>query len=152
MHQCRFSQSCNTKYMTEFPCLLLPFCLKLLYIQSQLWISLVILLFIPIKILSFVGLSLFQRIRKCKRHIFCYPQIIAKAKGLNWREIRSFGELHKKLGLSLQEMLAVVEEILHQHPYEKKEVCQILGVTDEELNKESLSANTLDGEYLKTVS
>lgn len=49
-------------------------------------------------------------------------------------------------------MLAVVEEILHQHPYEKKEVCQILGVTDEELNKESLSANTLDGEYLKTVS
>ncbi|PIK39636.1 putative N-acetylgalactosamine kinase [Apostichopus japonicus] len=76
-------------------------------------------------------------------------QIIAKAKGLNWREIRSFGELHKKLGLSLQEMLAVVEEILHQHPYEKKEVCQILGVTDEELNKESLSANTLDVEQFK---
>lgn len=76
-------------------------------------------------------------------------QIIAKAKGLNWKEIRNLGELHKKLGLSLQEMLSVAEELLHPAPYEKKEICEMLGVTEDELNEESLSANTLDVQTFK---
>lgn len=76
-------------------------------------------------------------------------QILAKTKGLDWRKNRSLGELHKNLKLSLEELLSLVDEVLHQHPYDKKEVCELLGVTEEELNKGSLSSNTLDVQTFK---
>ncbi|KAK7116531.1 hypothetical protein V1264_002198 [Littorina saxatilis] len=71
-------------------------------------------------------------------------QIIAKSKGLPWRQIRRLGDLQIELGASLQNMQKMVLEELHTKPYHKDEVCKILEVTTEELAETSLSENTLE--------
>lgn len=72
-------------------------------------------------------------------------QIIAKAKGLKWQDFKRFADVQKALGLTLEDSVSIVKDILHCEPYTKQEVCGILGVTDEELAQTSLSANTLTG-------
>ncbi|XP_041360655.1 N-acetylgalactosamine kinase-like isoform X2 [Gigantopelta aegis] len=76
-------------------------------------------------------------------------QIIAKAKGLDWQSLKRLGDLQKKLGVDLTNMTNIVKSELHVEPYSKKEVCQILDVTPEELAKTTLSANTLTVESFK---
>ncbi|WAQ97787.1 GALK2-like protein [Mya arenaria] len=70
-------------------------------------------------------------------------QIMAKSKGLEWRQFRRFADLQGCLGLGLGDMMGVVGAELHPGTYSKPEVCQILGVTPEELAETSLSPNTL---------
>lgn len=70
-------------------------------------------------------------------------QVIAKAKGLEWRKMRRLVDVEAALGVSLSDMEEIVSGVLHPEPYSKAEVCGILGVTEEELDKESLSSNTL---------
>lgn len=76
-------------------------------------------------------------------------QIIAKSKGLNWRDYKRIGDVQKALGLSLEEALAVVKDIFHKEPYTKEEVCTLLEVTSEQLAETTLSANTLTVESFK---
>ena len=73
-------------------------------------------------------------------------QILAKSKGLDWREYKRLADVQGALGLTLEEALQLVKEVFHEEPYTKHEVGQILGLSHEELAKTSLSANTLDGE------
>ncbi|XP_077989098.1 N-acetylgalactosamine kinase-like [Glandiceps talaboti] len=70
-------------------------------------------------------------------------QVIAKSKGIEWTDIRKLGDLQKELKLSLSEMEELVDKELKVQPYLKSEVCEILGVSDGELNQTSLSENTL---------
>lgn len=70
-------------------------------------------------------------------------QIIAKSKGLKWQDFKRFADVQKALGLTLEDAISIVKEILHPEPYTKEEVCGILGVTADELAETSLSANTL---------
>nr|XP_002732930.2 PREDICTED: N-acetylgalactosamine kinase-like [Saccoglossus kowalevskii] len=70
-------------------------------------------------------------------------QIIAKSKGLEWKKIRLLGDLQKVLNVSLDDMIAMVTLILHQEPYLKSEICEILEVSEADLNQMSLSDNTL---------
>lgn len=72
-------------------------------------------------------------------------QIIAKSKGLIWKDYKRLGDVQSTLGLSLEEALTVVKELFHPEPYTKEEVCEILGVTPDELAQTTLSANTLTG-------
>lgn len=74
-----------------------------------------------------------------------YVQVIAKAKGISWRETKVLGKLQKALDISLDAMLEVVKATLHPEPYTKEEVCTILEVTADELASTSLSENTLTG-------
>ncbi|XP_022100857.1 N-acetylgalactosamine kinase-like isoform X1 [Acanthaster planci] len=71
-------------------------------------------------------------------------QVLAKSKGLDWKQFKVLAKLQEALAVSLEEMLDNVENVLHPEPYSKKEICEILGVSEEELNKESLSQNTLE--------
>ena len=50
------------------------------------------------------------------------------------------------MGLTLSDMIQLVNENLHKEPYSKQEVCEILEVTEEELNSLSLSERTYDSE------
>ncbi|KAH3717866.1 N-acetylgalactosamine kinase-like [Dreissena polymorpha] len=70
-------------------------------------------------------------------------QIIAKVKNLDWRQFKRFADLQRALGASLSEMVAIVGSVLHEGAYMKSEVCEVLGVSQEELAQTSLSANTL---------
>ncbi|XP_065584845.1 N-acetylgalactosamine kinase-like isoform X2 [Artemia franciscana] len=56
--------------------------------------------------------------------------------------IRKPSDLQKGLGKSLDEMRRLTKEDLHEEPYSKKEVCSILGITEEELEESILTSNT----------
>ena len=73
-------------------------------------------------------------------------QVIAKTKGLDWKKYKRLGDLHSVLNLPLSDMIQLVNETLHKEPYSKQEVCEILKVTEEELNSISLSERTYDSE------
>ena len=77
--------------------------------------------------------------------------MIAKAKGLPWRDLRRLGDVQVQLGVSLEDMVKTVAEMLHPEPYSKEELCKVLEVTEEELVTTSLSQNTLEGESVSSV-
>lgn len=57
-------------------------------------------------------------------------------------------EVQVKLKLSLEEMLAVVEEVFHPEPYSIEEIGKNLGISSKELRTQILSQNTQDGECM----
>lgn len=70
-------------------------------------------------------------------------QVLAKSKGLKWQDYKRLANVQNDLGLTLEDAVSLVKEVLHPEPYTKDEVCGILGVTADELAGTSLSANTL---------
>ena len=71
-------------------------------------------------------------------------RIIAKQKGLNWREIKKLMMLSDALKVPLSEMSGVVTECLHHEPYSREEVCQLLEVSDDEFAAECLTEKSKD--------
>lgn len=69
-------------------------------------------------------------------------KVLVKAGGLSWECVQLLKEAQEKLGLGLEEALERVEEVLHKHPYTRDEVCGILGISQQELANNILSANT----------
>ncbi|KAG5849004.1 hypothetical protein ANANG_G00105460 [Anguilla anguilla] len=69
-------------------------------------------------------------------------KLLAKKKGLDWSRLMKLGEVQAELEASLEEMVQIVEEVLHPEPYSREEVCQCLGITLECLCKDILSPNT----------
>ncbi len=72
--------------------------------------------------------------------------MLAKARGLDWSRLLKLGDLQKELQVSLEEMLELVEEVLHPEPYSRDEICKTLGISAEQLCADILSANTQHGE------
>lgn len=73
---------------------------------------------------------------------------MAKNRDLDWGRMQRLGEVQAELGASLEDMLALVEEVLRPEPYSREEVCQVLGISQEELESSVLSANTQHGEVV----
>lgn len=73
--------------------------------------------------------------------------IAATQSELPWKEIKKLGDLQEKLGVSIDDMLGIVDKALHREPYTKEEICKILSVQPDDLANTSLSANTLHGQY-----
>ncbi|XP_061101188.1 N-acetylgalactosamine kinase isoform X1 [Conger conger] len=69
-------------------------------------------------------------------------KVLAKSRGLDWSRLMKLGEVQPELGASLEEMVQIVEEVLHQEPYSREEICQCLGITLECLCNDILSPNT----------
>ncbi|XP_023672848.2 N-acetylgalactosamine kinase [Paramormyrops kingsleyae] len=69
-------------------------------------------------------------------------KVLAKNRDLDWGQMQRLGEVQAELGASLEDMLALVEEVLRPEPYSREEVCQVLGISQEELESSVLSANT----------
>ncbi|XP_048418918.1 N-acetylgalactosamine kinase [Stegostoma tigrinum] len=69
-------------------------------------------------------------------------KILAKAKGVKWENLLKLGDLQTELGVSLETMVSTVEQILHPEPYSRDEVCEHLGISQEELCSNVLSQNT----------
>ncbi|XP_059469547.1 N-acetylgalactosamine kinase [Neocloeon triangulifer] len=76
-------------------------------------------------------------------------QIIAKLSGLNWEKLTKLADLQKELAAPLEEMVNKVQQLLHQEPYSKEEICQILETSEEALNKLTLSENTKNLQQFK---
>lgn len=76
-------------------------------------------------------------------------QIIAKVRHLDWRKHRILADVQKSLEVPFDEMAEIVREILHEKPYQRKEICEILGITDSEFIETVLNSNTKDMEEFK---
>ncbi|XP_072004378.1 N-acetylgalactosamine kinase isoform X3 [Engystomops pustulosus] len=71
-------------------------------------------------------------------------KILAKSKGLDWKNLMKLGDFQRRLGVTVEEMLNVVEEILHPEPYTREEICETLGLSLEDLCSTILSQNAQD--------
>lgn len=69
-------------------------------------------------------------------------KVLAKARGVDWQRLLKLGDLQKELQASLEEMLELLEEVLHPEPYSREEICTTLGISAEQLCQDILSANT----------
>ncbi|XP_040269954.1 N-acetylgalactosamine kinase [Bufo bufo] len=71
-------------------------------------------------------------------------KILAKSKGLDWKSMMKLGDLQNRLAVTVEDMLGVVEKVLHPEPYTREEICETLGISLEELCATVLSQNTQD--------
>ncbi|XP_071371488.1 N-acetylgalactosamine kinase [Centroberyx affinis] len=69
-------------------------------------------------------------------------KMLAKARGLEWSRLLKLVQVQTELKASLEEMWALVDEVLHPEPYSRDEICEALGVTSEQFSTDLLSANT----------
>ncbi|KAM3609038.1 uncharacterized protein V6R79_008973 [Siganus canaliculatus] len=69
-------------------------------------------------------------------------KMLAHARGLDSSGLLKLAQVQTELKASLEEMLALVDEILHPEPYSKEEICKALGINSEQFSTELLSANT----------
>ncbi|XP_022611923.1 N-acetylgalactosamine kinase isoform X1 [Seriola dumerili] len=69
-------------------------------------------------------------------------KMLAQARGLDSSRLLKLAEVQTALKASLEEMLALVDEVLHPEPYSREEICKVLGITSEQFSTELLSANT----------
>ncbi|TNN87115.1 N-acetylgalactosamine kinase [Liparis tanakae] len=76
-------------------------------------------------------------------------KMLAQAQGLDFSRLLKLVQVQTELEASLEEMLALVDELLHPEPYSREEICKQLGVTSEQFSSELLSANTQDVKQFK---
>lgn len=71
-------------------------------------------------------------------------QMLAQARGVDSSRLLKLAHVQMELKASLEEMLALVAEVLHPEPYSREEISKVLGITSEQFSTELLSANTQD--------
>lgn len=69
-------------------------------------------------------------------------KILAQARRLDSSRLLKLAQVQTELKASLEEMLALVDEVLHPEPYSREEICKALCITEEKLSTDLLSANT----------
>ncbi|KAK5619455.1 hypothetical protein CRENBAI_013840 [Crenichthys baileyi] len=69
-------------------------------------------------------------------------KMLAQARGLDPRGLLKLSQVQTELKASLEEMLVLVDEVLHPESYSREEICKVLGISSEQLCTELLSANT----------
>ncbi|KAF7663752.1 hypothetical protein LDENG_00202020 [Lucifuga dentata] len=69
-------------------------------------------------------------------------KMLAHARGLDWSRLQKLAQAQTELKASLEEMLALVDEVLHPEPYSREEICKALGITSDQLSTDLLSTNT----------
>ncbi|KAF5279118.1 hypothetical protein FQA39_LY05796 [Lamprigera yunnana] len=74
-------------------------------------------------------------------------QLIAKQRDIDWTSIRRLGELQRVLNTDLNTMIQLVKEKLHEEPYTKMEIVNLLETSCEKLQEVSLTLNT---EHIQT--
>lgn len=81
-----------------------------------------------------------ERVVECR----LAARFIAKHKQLpNWHELIRFNQLQEALQCNLHELLEMAFNCLQQDTYKRSEICQILEISEQKLEKEFLTANTL---------
>ena len=72
-------------------------------------------------------------------------QVLARSKGLASADIKKLGDVQTALGSDVDDLVEVVKDTLHTEPYTKQEVCDIMGVSVESLEENTLSARSRAG-------
>lgn len=69
-------------------------------------------------------------------------KMLAQARGLDPSRLLKLSQVQTELKASLEEMLTLVDQVLHPEPYGREEICKELGITSNQFCAELLSANT----------
>ncbi|VDM91442.1 unnamed protein product, partial [Onchocerca ochengi] len=89
-----------------------------------------------------------ERVVECR----LAAQIMAKiCKFKDWRDIRTLGEFANRMRKTPQEMISIVDELLHFPVYTKDNALFLLGITNGIFDETILSANTQHMETFKLV-
>ncbi|XP_053675271.1 N-acetylgalactosamine kinase-like [Anopheles nili] len=86
-----------------------------------------------------------QRVVECR----LASRLLAKQMKLNWRDLSRFADLQKALGLSLNEMVALVQTNLALDVYTRLDLLKLLEVSDEDFSEHLLTPNTRDSQTFK---
>nr|XP_039258149.1 N-acetylgalactosamine kinase-like [Styela clava] len=81
-----------------------------------------------------------QRVAECK----ISTKVLAKQNGVDITSVKTFKDLQTKLEASFDKILDLVKTGLHDEPYSRSEILEILGISDEQLVEYCLSENTKD--------
>ncbi|KAG8012735.1 N-acetylgalactosamine kinase [Nibea albiflora] len=76
-------------------------------------------------------------------------KMLAQARGLDSSKLMKLVQVQTELKASLEEMLALVDEVLHPEPYSREEICKALNISAEQFSSELLSANTQQETHFK---
>ncbi|XP_072242158.1 N-acetylgalactosamine kinase [Leuresthes tenuis] len=76
-------------------------------------------------------------------------KMLAKARGLDPSRLLKLAQVQGELKAPLEEMLALVDEVLHPEPYSREEICKVLCITSEQFSTDLLSANTQNETHFK---
>uniref|UniRef100_A0A8C7Z9V5 N-acetylgalactosamine kinase n=1 Tax=Oryzias sinensis TaxID=183150 RepID=A0A8C7Z9V5_9TELE len=76
-------------------------------------------------------------------------KMLAHHRGLDPSKVSKLSQVQTELNASLEEMLAMVEEVFHPEPYTREEICKLLSITSEKFSTEVLSANTQQETHFK---
>lgn len=76
-------------------------------------------------------------------------KMLAQARGLDSSRLLKLAQVQTELKASLEEMLTLVDEVLHPEPYSREEICMVLCITLEQFSTDLLSANTQDVTHYK---
>lgn len=71
--------------------------------------------------------------------------MLAQARGLDPSRLLKLSQVQTELKASLEDMVTLVDEVLHPEPYGREEICKALGITSNQFCVELLSANTQHG-------
>lgn len=69
-------------------------------------------------------------------------KVLANVSGLDWRSVRRLSEVQEGKKKSLNEMVEMVDSVLHTEPYTKEELCEFFGLSEEELITQCMSPST----------
>lgn len=69
-------------------------------------------------------------------------KMLAQARSLDSSKLLKLSQVQTELKASLEEMLTLVDKVLHTEPYSRDEICKVLGITPDQFSTELLSANT----------
>lgn len=69
-------------------------------------------------------------------------KMLAKAQSLDSSKLLKLAQVQTELKASLEEMVTLVDKVLHTEPYSRDEICKVLGITSDQFSTELLSANT----------
>nr|XP_057943337.1 N-acetylgalactosamine kinase isoform X2 [Doryrhamphus excisus] len=76
-------------------------------------------------------------------------KMLAHARGLRSNGLLKLAQVQTELRASLEDMVSLVDEVLHPEPYSREEICKVLAITSEQFSSELLSANTQDVKHFK---
>jgi len=69
-------------------------------------------------------------------------KVLAKASGLDWKSVRRLSEVQQGKKKTLDEMVEMVDSVLHAKPYTKEELCEFFGLSEDELITQCMSPST----------
>ncbi|XP_068672101.1 N-acetylgalactosamine kinase-like isoform X1 [Montipora foliosa] len=69
-------------------------------------------------------------------------KVLAKVSNLDWKKVRRLSEVQQENEKTLEEMVEMVDAVLHSEPYTKTELCEFFGLSEDDFVSQCMSPST----------